>query len=81
MNKRYKINGKAIKWIDSRFSKKEKLRRSFRMIVAAQINAATASQLNLIKLSSQSKVNKALGISKAILNGQIAMVEALRAYG
>ena len=81
MNKRYKINGKAIKWIDSRFSKKEKLRRSFRMIVAAQINAATASQINLIKFSSQPKVNKALGISKAILNGQIAMVEALRAYG
>ena len=80
MNKRYKINGKAIKWIDSRFSKKEKIRHGFRMIVAAQISAATACQIDLIKSSSRSKVDKSLGISKALLNNQIAMFEALGLY-
>lgn len=78
MNKRYKLNGKAIKWIDSKYSKKEKIRRSFRMIIAAQIQSAAAVHVSAIMHSSSSKVNKALGISRAILTAQIAFVKALR---
>ena len=81
MNKKYKIHGKAIKWINSRFSKKEKARRSLRIVMRAQIQAATAVQINTIKRASKGEINTALAIARTVLAGQIAISKVLGIRG
>jgi len=80
MNKRYRVNGKAIKWINTRFAKQYKVRQSIKTIMCAQVSAVAVCRVNAIKSSaSASSVEKAVAISKVIIDSQSAMLKIYEA--
>ena len=75
MNKKHKLNGKAKKWINTRFARPEINRAFLRKIMVAQIAAATGSQISMIRGSTQgSQEQKALAIAKAIIARNEAII-------
>lgn len=80
MNKRYKKHGKAIRWIDSRFSRPFKARKSIVNAMAAQVAMQSALRIRIINqarfaTAGIGKAEKAVAIARALIDGQVAILK------